>query len=105
MKLIIIAAAAAALSGCMSEPDRTAESEAQLMQTSREWSKAAQARDLEAVAGYFADDAVMISSGQPPLRGKQAIRASLEDAFKIPGFSISWEPIEADVSGDLGYLL
>ena len=75
------------------------------MQTSREWSKVAEAGDMEKVASYFADDAVMMSAGAQPVRGKQAIRAYLAEAAKIPGFKIRWEPIEGKVSGDMGYLL
>jgi ketosteroid isomerase-like protein len=47
----------------------------------------------------------MMSAGQPPVRGKQAIRAHLAEATKIPGFKIRWEPLEGKVSGDMGYLL
>lgn len=75
------------------------------MQTSRDWSKVAQSGDMEKVASYFADDAVMLSAGTAPVRGKQAIRAYLAEAAKIPGFGIRWEPLEGKVSGDMGYLL
>jgi uncharacterized protein (TIGR02246 family) len=105
MKLMMICVAAAALAGCMRDPKPDDDDGAALMETSRAWSKVAQTRDLDAVAGYFADDAVIISAGQPPVRGKEAIRQSLEQAYNIPGFSNSWEPIEAKVSGDMGYLL
>ena len=76
-----------------------------LMQTSRLWSKAAASGDMDAVLTYFADDAVMMSEGQPPVRGRQAIRDYLAASSKIPGFRIEWEPQEAKVSGDLGYLI
>ena len=75
------------------------------MQTSREWSKAAATGNMDAVLAYFGEDAVMISEGQPPVRGKQAIRDYLAATSKIPGFRIEWEPQEAQVSGDLGYLI
>ena len=104
MKPIICCAAVAALAGCNMPDDSAADAEA-LMQTSREWSKVAESGDMEKVATYFADDAVMLSAGQPPVRGKQAIRAHLLEGAKIPGFRISWEPIEGKVSGDMGYLL
>ena len=75
------------------------------MQTSRDWSKAAAANDPDAVLAYFADDAVMISDSQAPVRGKAAIRDYLAQTAKIPGFRIEWEPLEAKVSGDMGYLI
>lgn len=76
-----------------------------LMQTSREWSKAAASGDTAAVLSYFADDAIMISEDQPPIRGKQAIGQYLAQASQIPGFKIEWEPLEAKVSGDMGYMI
>jgi uncharacterized protein (TIGR02246 family) len=105
MKLLILCAGAAALLGCSAAPDGGEESVQALMQTSRDWSKAAQAGDMDKVASYFADDAVMISAGEQPVRGKQAIQAHLAEASKIPGFKIRWEPLEGKVSGDMGYLL
>jgi len=76
-----------------------------LMQTSREWSKVAASGNMDAVLGYFDDNAVMISEGQPAVRGKQAIREYLEETAKVPGFKIEWDPQEAKVSGDMGYLI
>lgn len=76
-----------------------------LMQTSREWSKAAESGDMDKVLEYFAEDAVMISGEQPPVRGRAALRGFLAETSKIPGFRISWEPLEAHVSGDMGYML
>lgn len=103
-----LAAAAAALwlTGCQRAVDTAAE-EARLMQTSREWSQAAQSRDIERILRYWADDAVIIAPGEPERRGKAAIREYLLASYEVPGFGISWEPLEATVaaSGDLGYLL
>ena len=105
MKLLLMCAAAVALHGCQQAPAGSGESLEQLMQTSRDWSKAAEAGDMDKVASYFADDAVIIQEGERPVRGRQAIRAFLAEASKIPGFRIRWEPVEGRVSGDMGYLL
>lgn len=105
MKLLILCLAAAGLAGCGRAPAGADASVEELMQTSREWSKAAQAGDLDKVASYFADDAVIISAGEQPVRGRAAIRAYLAEASQIPGFRIRWEPLEGKVSGDMGYLL
>ena len=75
------------------------------MQTSREWSKVAASGNMDAVLGYFDDNAVLLSEGQPPVHGKAAIRANLEETAKLPGFRIEWEPQEAKVSGEMGYLI
>ena len=100
-----VAATALVVAGCAPGKSDDSKDAAKLMQTSREWSKAAESGNMDAVLGYFADDAVLLSEGQPPVRGREALRSYLADAAKIPGFRISWEPIEAKVSGDMGYLL
>jgi uncharacterized protein (TIGR02246 family) len=87
-------------------PDLEAEA-ATLMETSRAWSAAAGSGDIDAILSYWADDAIMMPPGQPPLRGKAAIREYVEAGSAIPGFSIEWEPLEAHVatSGDMAYLI
>jgi uncharacterized protein (TIGR02246 family) len=77
------------------------------METSREWSRVASTGNVDAMLGFWAEDAVIMVPGEPSLRGKQAIRAYLERSARIPGFRISWEPLEAKVaaSGDMGYLI
>lgn len=78
-----------------------------LMQTSREWSDVAATRNADKVLSYWADDAVVISAGQPALKGKQEIRQMVEGSFKNPAFKISWAPESAEISksGDLGYMI
>ena len=99
----------AVISACAESPapiDVAAE-ESALMETSREWSEVAATGDLDATLSYWADDAVILSPGQPPIRGKDAIRSYVEATGSIPGFRIRWEPLEAHVSadGDMGYLI
>ncbi|MBC8769337.1 nuclear transport factor 2 family protein [Arenibacter sp. BSSL-BM3] len=81
--------------------------EKNLMQASREWSRAASERDVEKVLDYWNEDAIVISAGQPDLKGKEAIRGMVEGSMNDPNFSIGWEPISAEIaeSGDMGYLL
>jgi ketosteroid isomerase-like protein len=98
-----------ALAACAAEPpsiDAEAE-EAELMRISREWSEVAGSGDLDATLAYWADDAVMMPPGMPPLKGKKAIREFIEASGSIPGSAIRWEPLEAHVSpsGDFAYLL
>lgn len=102
--IIIAALAVAALGGCSPGGSDAAEAE-KLMQTSREWSKAAGSNDNDKVLSYFADDAVIFSDSQPPVRGKEAIRKYLAETSNIPGFKIEWEPLEARVAGEMGYLV
>ncbi|HEY5724134.1 MAG TPA: DUF4440 domain-containing protein [Allosphingosinicella sp.] len=95
-----------ALSACGSKADVRQE-EQKLMETSRAWSRAAQGTDVDAILGYWADDAVVIQPGQEVSRGRESQRRMLLGMKKLPGFSISWEPLEARISdgGDMGYLI
>ena len=86
--------------------DIEAEGEA-LMQLSRDWSDLVATGDVDAIVAGWAEDAVMMPPGTPPLKGKAAIRAYVEAAEQIPGFEISWEPLEVHVasSGDMAYMI
>ncbi len=82
--------------------------QAKLMDISRQWSAlAAEGKDADRVAGYWAEDAVLMQDKTPTLRGRNAARQMVDRAFKTPGFKIEWEPIEAHVaaSGDMGYII
>ena len=78
-----------------------------LMQTSRDWARAAATGDLEAIVAFWADDAVVYAPDREPIEGKAAIREYVAESLKIPGFTITWEPQSGYVAsaGDLGYLL
>ena len=93
------------ISGC-AHPDNRNEEE-RLMQRSRDWSKAAVSGKMDSVLSYWADDAVVMPPGQPPLKGKEAIRNMLEESSRIPGFKISWEPksVSVSASGDMAYMI
>ena len=95
------------LLSCQQQDIDTKSEGEKLMQISREWSQAAASRDIEKVLSYWSEDAILISAGQPPLKGKQAIRQMVESSFNDSSFQISWEPESAEISksGDLGYLI
>ncbi|HEY5745529.1 MAG TPA: SgcJ/EcaC family oxidoreductase [Chryseolinea sp.] len=106
-KLLIAISLVLALTGCSRIAiDTKAEGE-KLMQLSREWSQSASKHDVEKTLSYWADDATLISAGDPMLKGKAAIRQMVEESFKDPSFQISWEPQQVEIaqSGELGYLL
>jgi ketosteroid isomerase-like protein len=82
-------------------------SEAALMETSRNWAKAAASGNVDSVLAYWSDDAVVLQPDQPALVGKSAIRQMVVGSMKEPSFSITWEPERAVISegGDMGYLI
>lgn len=86
--------------------DTKAEAE-KVIQLSKDWSKAASSGDVSKTLSYWADDAIIMSAGQPVLNGKESIKKMVEESFKMPGFRISWEPQKAVVSesGDMAYIL
>ena len=93
--------------GCsQTKVDKKAEGD-KVMQVSREWSQTIATKDVDKIVSYWADDAFLMQEGQPPLQGKQAIRQMVEESFKIPGFSISWQPESVEVSdnGDMAYMI
>jgi ketosteroid isomerase-like protein len=107
MKLIIALLIFTVLTSCGDHKVDTKIEGERLMQISREWSKLAATDSVEKILSYWADDAVVMSPGQSPLKGKNAIREMLEGTSKIPGFKISWEPLSVFVSksGDMAYLI
>jgi ketosteroid isomerase-like protein len=78
-----------------------------LMQVSRDWAKAAEARDVERTLSYWSDDAMTLEPDRPAIAGKAALRNLVQSGFKDPKFTITWEPEQAEISqaGDMGYLI
>jgi len=96
----------AAVSCNQTKVDKEVEGE-KLMQSSKAWSQSIATKDIDKMVSYWADDALVIQEGRAPVKGKQAIRQMVEESFKIPGFSISWQPQSVEVSdnGDMAYLI
>ena len=107
MKRIVPIVMLVTVLGCnQTKVDKMADGE-KIMQLSKDWSQTVATKDLEKIVSYWADDAFVMQPGQPPLKGKQAIRQMVEESFKIPGFSISWQPesVEVSDSGDMAYMI
>ncbi|MGE0455341.1 MAG: DUF4440 domain-containing protein [Vicinamibacteria bacterium] len=79
---------------------------ANLLQVDTEWAvQAGSGKDVERIVSFWTDDATIYPPHEAPIVGKAAIRAYVSESLKIPGFSISWKPMQAVVSasGDLGF--
>jgi uncharacterized protein (TIGR02246 family) len=107
IRLLILLTACLTVYSCANQSVDTKGVEKKLMQISRDWSRTAATDSIEKTLSYWADDAVVMSPGQPPVKGKNAIRQMVTGTSKIPGFKISWEPLSVQVSksGDLAYML
>lgn len=92
-------------SGPQPAPDTRAADEAAIRQTNTAWSKTAEAKQLEAMVAYYADDASVFPPNAPIVTGKEAIRKVLAPLFEMPGFYLTWQATKVEVSrsGDLAY--
>ncbi len=69
-----------------------------------EWAAAWTAGDATAIAGFYAEDAVLLPQNQLPIVGKTAIRSSYEtllEQFSVRGGS---EVVELEVGGDWAFM-
>jgi ketosteroid isomerase-like protein len=68
-----------------------------------EWSKAAVAKDVDRVASFYAQDAVVFPPDEPIAVGHAAARKVWANAFADPSYQISWKTTSAGVAKDTGW--
>ena len=79
-----------------------------LLQRDADWAAlASKGGDVETIASYWTDDAVVLPPGQPAVEGKAALRDYVLKSLRIPGFGITWKTTMAMLSADgsLAYLM
>jgi uncharacterized protein (TIGR02246 family) len=88
-------------------PDTRAADQAAVRAASKDWSAAAQAKDVEKFASYYTEDAVVILEAAPDVKGLPAIRETLAGMMQDPNFALSFETTSVEVarSGDIAYEL
>jgi ketosteroid isomerase-like protein len=69
----------------------------------KEWSDAAAAKNLDKLASFYAEDAVVYPPNEPVLNGRAAARESWGKMLAAPDFKMSWTTESAGVNGNLGY--
>ncbi len=86
-------------------PDTRVADEAAIRAASIEWSKAAQAKDLNKAVSFYADDAMVFADKGPLEKGKENIRADWEQVLALPGPGLTWTTTGVDVAraGDMAY--
>src|SRR5688500_1314832 len=89
---------------CTAKPSLDAE-RAAIMQADSAWLAAAASRNVDSTLSFWTDDARLISPGEPPVVGRNAIREMLVHAFESPNFSVSWHTADVIVApgGDMAY--
>ncbi len=77
--------------------------EEQIMQADRDFNKATQEKRAEGWLSYFALDEAVIPN--PPTVGRQAITERYQKLFANPDFTLTWEPLKAEVfpAGTIGF--
>jgi ketosteroid isomerase-like protein len=77
----------------------------ELVKLDEAWSAAAGKRDVDAVAAFYADDAIAYPPNEPMAKGKAAAKKVWGAYFSEPSFKISWKTEHAEVaaSGDIGF--
>ena len=91
---------------CTAEPSLEAERTA-IMRTDSAWVAAAASRNVDSTLSFWTDDARLISPGEPPIVGRDAIRKMLVDAYALPNFTVAWNTTDVIVAagGDMAYSL
>lgn len=79
--------------------------EVAIRQVYAEWNEAVSARDAEAAAALYAEDAVKLVPNVPLLEGRQAVQDYYASLFEVPAFRSTFGPTRIVVSenGDLAY--
>ncbi|MBP1655408.1 MAG: Ketosteroid isomerase-like protein [Bacteroidetes bacterium] len=87
------------------QPDTRAADEVAIRAADVAFSKAVEAKQLDAAVAFYADDAVVMFVNAPMLTTKDAIRKAFEEFFAMPGIAMKWQAtkVEAARSGDFGY--
>ena len=82
-----------------------AEEEAALRAADLAWSDAAGRKDIDATAGFMADDGRTLPPNEPVTSGREAVRAGWAGIFALTDVAIRWEPqlVQVAESGELGY--
>ena len=75
---------------------------AQIEQLRSDWIAAAERDDAASIAPMYEEDAVMVGTGNPPARGRQAIQAALTQEFPASR-NLRVDSRDLTVSGDLAY--
>jgi uncharacterized protein (TIGR02246 family) len=70
-----------------------------------QWSKAAEARDVDKLVSFYADDAIVLPAHASIATTPDAIRTTFKNLLGNPGVALSWKATKVDVaqSGDIAY--
>ena len=98
--ILIVTLGLAAASVCLAADEQA------LRDADAQWSKAAEAKDLDKTVSYYADDAIVMPPNASAATTKEAIRSAWKEMLTTPGAAISWKATKVQVAqaGDLAYV-
>lgn len=105
MRWIAIAMAVLAAAGCTGTQTR-GENPAEAIEAADQALQQAIAKgEVERIASFYAEDAVLLPTAEPIITGKAAIRAEWEHVLGIPGMQnvSSLKRVDVSQSGDMAY--
>jgi uncharacterized protein (TIGR02246 family) len=86
----------------------TSQDEEQVRNALQNWSKVSASGEKDKYLNHFTEDAVIMSPGQPAIKGKEAIWQIHERSKSIPGYKLEWDTESSSVTvskgGDLAYV-
>jgi ketosteroid isomerase-like protein len=101
--LLLVVLAAPFAEPASAQGASTTADEAAIAEFNRRYVQAINDGDIDTLASLTTEGHMMISSGGPPLTGKQALVDAMQRIFQTTDFDESWAPEETVVSGDLAY--
>ena len=102
IRLILVIVILTLVCGCESQVSEE-ELKNQIIETDRRFSKMSEDRGMAEAFIYFADEKVIKpTEGRQPIVGKLALMESFKKQ-DLSGIQLTWEPIKAEASGNLGY--
>jgi len=98
--VLLFAATASLAQKSNPNPDEQA-----IRQLDKDWSAAAQSKDVDKTVSFYADDASAFPFNAPIATGKEQIRQVWAHLTSLPGFSLTFSPTKIEVakSSDLAY--
>jgi uncharacterized protein (TIGR02246 family) len=86
-------------------PDTRAADQTAISDGETAWNADWKSKDLEKIVSHYTDDASVMITNMPEMKGKDAIRAGLKPLLGDKNISLSFTPmsVEASKSGDVAY--
>jgi uncharacterized protein (TIGR02246 family) len=105
MRFWFAAALLAMLTACTRAPHDTGADVQALKDNEAQWNKDFAAKDAEKLIAHYADDATLMSPGNPAVVGHDAIHAMLKEMVGDPALSLRFQASRVEVAGtgDFGW--